>query len=307
MNVFIDGQAGTTGMKLAERARASGRFELLTLSETERKSPKARRDALNDCDIAVLCLPDDAAREAVKMVTSKSVKVLDASVAHRVSPGWTYGFPELAPGQEALIREARYVTNPGCFATAAIALIRPLVDAGLLAPEAAITLHGVSGYSGGGTKLVQAFEENGPERVDANFYMYALGLQHKHLPEIVRHGGLARTPIFVPSVARYRQGMLVSLPLHLDTLKVPGDSCPLALVQQAYKRHYQDCENIWVRTSPPPAILDPEALNDTNVLEIFVVADPGNERMAAIARLDNLGKGSSGAAMANLELMAGSA
>lgn len=303
--IFIDGEAGTTGMKLAERVRASGRFDLIRLAEGERKSVEARRAALNGCDIAVLCLPDDAAREAVAMVTNPRVKVLDASVAHRVSPGWCYGFPELTTGQRERIAIAMRVTNPGCFATGALALVRPLVDAGLLAAGEALTLHGVSGYTGGGRKLIEAFEGLGPDMIRSNHYLYALELEHKHLPEIVVQGGLTKQPIFLPAVGRYRQGMIVSLPLHVGMLKVGTREDALGAVVASYCRHFANSEDITVHTAVEGGRLDPEALNDTNKLEVFVLADASHQRMVAVGRLDNLGKGSSGAAMANLEIMAG--
>lgn len=303
--IFIDGEAGTTGMKLAERLRASSRFELITLGDGERKSVEARRAALNGCDIAVLCLPDDAAREAVAMVTNPCVKLLDASVAHRVSPGWCYGFPELTTGQRERIATAMRVTNPGCFATGALALVRPLVDAGLLAAGESLTLHGVSGYTGGGRKLIEAFEGDGPDEIRSNHYLYALKLDHKHLPEIVVRGGLTKQPIFLPAVGRYRQGMIVSLPLHVGMLKVSAHDNALAVVVSSYCRHYSNNEDIEVHTAVEGGRLDPEALNDTNKLEVFVLADASGQRMVAVARLDNLGKGSSGAAMVNLEIMAG--
>lgn len=302
--IFIDGEAGTTGMKLAERVRASGRFELVTLTGAERKQTEARRAALDACDIAVLCLPDEAAREAVALVSNPQVKLLDASVAHRVSPGWCYGFPEMTAGQRQRIACAMRVTNPGCFATGALALLRPLVDAGLLAADTPLVLHGVSGYSGGGRQLIAAFEGDGPDAIRSNHYLYSLEQPHKHLPEIVLHSGLASAPVFIPSVGRYRQGMLVSLVLHAGLLRAgPHGDVPDTLLS-TYRQHYSASEDIAVRATVPGGRLDPEALNDTNRMEIFVLADPGRRHVTAIARLDNLGKGSSGAALVNLELMA---
>jgi len=309
VTVFIDGEAGTTGMKLAERLRSAGRFKLLTLPHAQRKLESARRDALNTCDIAVLCLPDEAARASVAMIHNKHVRVLDASVAHRVADGWVYGFPELTKGQRSAIANASRVTNPGCFATGAVALLRPLVDANLLLDSAPLSLFGVSGYSGGGRALIEAFEDNGSDRIDANFYLYSLDLKHKHVPEIVKHGGVTRTPIFLPSVGRFRQGMLVSLPLHVDHLSIKGSGL-VAAISEAYAQHYGGCAGVSVhcevtRDASGRALLDPEVLNNTNDLEIFVLSDSSSQQLMLVARLDNLGKGSSGAAMQNLEIMAG--
>jgi N-acetyl-gamma-glutamyl-phosphate reductase len=304
--IFVDGEAGTTGMKLLERLRASNRFEIIALPESERKSAAARRVALNACDIAVLCLPDDAARQAVAMIDNPHVKVLDASVAHRVAPGWCYGFPELTVGQRQRIAVAQRVSNPGCFATGMLALIRPLRDAGLLSAEEALCINGVSGYSGGGRKLIEAFEgNNNTEIIDSRFYLYALDMQHKHLPEVTMHGNLSVKPLFVPSVGRYRQGMLVCLPLQARMLNIGPSKDAVNAVLTVFRDHFSGCDNVLVRTEVENDRLEPEGLNDTNLLEIFVLADPEHQRMVAVARLDNLGKGSSGAAMVNLEIMSG--
>lgn len=302
--IFIDGEAGTTGMKLAERVRSSGDFELLTLSSSERKNVSVRTDALNSCDIAVLCLPDDAARQAVSLVSNPEVKLLDASVAHRVSQGWCYGLPELTEGQTDRIASAMRVTNPGCFATGAIALIRPLIDAGVLHRDARLTMNGVSGYTGGGRPLIDAFEGVGPEVIESNHYIYALDLHHKHIPEMALHGGLAHSPIFVPSVGRYRQGMLVQLPLFLESLSFGKDEDTVTQIFNVFKDHYAGCADIAVYGESAHTRIDPEALNDTNRLEIFILSDSASDRVVLVARLDNLGKGSSGAAMQNLRLMA---
>lgn len=302
--IFVDGEAGTTGMKLRERLRASDRFEIITLPESDRKATAARRAALNACDIAVLCLPDDAAREAVAMIANPHVKVLDASVAHRVAPGWCYGFPELTAGQRQRIAVAQRVSNPGCFATGALALVRPLRDAGLLSAEDPLCINGVSGYTGGGRTLIEAFEDgSNTDTIDSPYYLYALNLQHKHLPEVVMHGNLSMQPLFLPSVGRYRQGILVCLPLHARMLKLGSHKDAANAVLTVFRKHFADNDDILVGEEVENGRLDPEGLNGTNRLEIFVLSDPERRRIVAVARLDNLGKGSSGAAMANLEIM----
>ena len=311
--IFIDGEAGTTGLKLAALIRETGQFELLTLPLDLRKSAEKRREALNDCDIAVLCLPDEAARESVSLISNRNVRVLDASVAHRVSPGWTYGFPEMTVGQQKCICEARRVSNPGCFGIAAVSLIRPLTDAGLIAPQQSLSLFGISGYSGGGRGLIDAFEDSsGLDPISSNYYVYGLSLQHKHLPEITLHSGLKTPPVFVPSVGRFRQGMIVMLPLHRSQTAHPGARAGPALLplfEATYAAHYRGARHVRLRTAASfrTAVtlrLDPEALNDTNDLEVFVFEDAAEEgRALLVARLDNLGKGSSMAALQNLRIM----
>lgn len=304
--IFVDGEYGTTGLKLIRLLRETAQFELISLSERERKSAQARRLALNSCDIAVLCLPDDAAIEAVAMVENPEVKILDASVAHRTAMGWCYGFPELTSGQAERIAAARRVTNPGCFATGILSLVRPLRDAGLLMPDQSLCINAVSGYTGGGRKLIEAFEDPAAEdRIDSRFFMYGLNLQHKHLPEVTKHGNLLQAPLFIPSVGKYRQGMLVCLPLPVSMLRLSSDQGPLNTVLSVFQEHYADCDGVSVRTESDGGRLDPEALNNTNMLEIFILSDPRTRQLLLVARLDNLGKGSSGAAMRNLELMSG--
>ena len=226
-----------------------------------------------------------------------TAKILDASTAHRVAPGWTYGFPELAAGQGAAVAAAQRVSNPGCYSTGAIALLRPLVDAGLIAADAPITINAISGYSGGGKAMIAAFESGQAPA----FELYALGLHHKHVPEIVAHAGLTRGPIFVPSVGRYRQGMLVSIPLHRDLMQ----SSPRPLdVEAALADHYAGAEHVRVLQAPHAAqTLEPEALNGTNLMELSVHTSADGAQMVLVARLDNLGKGASGAAVQNLALM----
>ncbi len=291
--IFIDGEAGTTGLGIARRLAALATISLIRLEDAHRKDPAARRDAMAEADVTILCLPDDAAMEAAAMAPA-GARLLDASTAHRVAPGWVYGLPELEAGAPARIAAAARVSNPGCYATGAIALIRPLIDAGLIPAAQPLTINAVSGYSGGGKSMIAAHEAaNGPA-----FELYALTLAHKHIPEIMAYGGLTTRPIFVPSVGHFAQGMLVSIPVFLDHL--PGAPTAADLLA-AYNAHYAGSHTISVQ--PAPATLNPEALNNTDRLEIFMAAN--GPQIVLIARLDNLGKGASGAAVQNLNLMLG--
>jgi N-acetyl-gamma-glutamyl-phosphate reductase len=299
--IFIDGEAGTTGLGIRTRLEALETVALKSLPSAQRKDLAARRDMMSEVDLVVLCLPDEAAREAAALADelgSDTPKLLDASTAHRVDLAWTYGFPEMAHGQAERIAGARKVANPGCYPTGAIGLIRPLVTAGLMPSDYPVTINAVSGYSGGGRQLIEAHDQTGGPA----FELYALGLEHKHVPETQLYAGLTRRPIFVPSVGHFRQGMLVSVPLHLDTLpgKPTGGDLHAVLAEA-----YRGCDYVRVVEPPAGGKLEPEALNDTNRLELCVYANEARRQAVLVARLDNLGKGASGAAVQNLQLMLG--
>lgn len=292
-SVFIDGEAGTTGLQIRERLAGRGDITLVQLDDERRKDEGARRAAFAEADVAILCLPDDAARQAISL--AGDTRIIDASTAHRVAPGWVYGMPEL-PDQRARIAEASRVANVGCYATASIAMLRPLTDAGIVPADHGVVLTGVSGFSGGGKALIAEYEGGSAP----DFFLYALGQDHKHVPEIMQHGGLSRRPIFQPAVAAFRQGMAVQLHLHADTL--PGGIAGHARIEAALRDAYAG--DPFVAVGSAGARLDPQALNGTNRMQLSVHGD-GKGRVTVAATLDNLGKGASGTAVQNLNLMIG--
>ncbi len=299
--IFIDGEAGTTGLEIRERLEARGDLELLLLGD-RRRDVAARREALNGADAVILCLPDDAAKEAVAMIDNPAVRVIDASTAHRVAPGWTYGFPEMDADQRTAVAGATRVSNPGCYPTGFIALMRPLVKAGLVPADYPVSVNAVSGYSGGGKAMIAEFEAEGSTTAHR---AYGLTLAHKHVPEMTRHAGLSRPVLFAPAVGNYRQGMLVEVPLHLSALpETPSiERLHGALVEAYAGARFVEVADL--ETTEAMTGIEPEGLNGTNRLRLHVFGDREGAQARLVALLDNLGKGASGAAVQNLNLMLG--
>lgn len=303
-SVFIDGDQGTTGLQILARLSRRTDISLITLPEALRKDAGARATAINDCDLALLCLPDAAARQAVTSIRNPRVRVIDASSAHRTDGNWVYGFPEMSPRQSERIAQARRVSNPGCYPTGAVALLRPLVDAGILRADAPLGIHAVSGYSGRGREGIEAHE--GPGAATAlPFQTYGLGLQHKHVPEIELHSGLQRRPVFVPSYGNFRQGIALTIPLHASMLQ---RSVTAQALRELLAQRYRDHRHVQVLDADHTEAmsrLDPQALNGSNELQLAVFGNDKHGHLLLSAVFDNLGKGASGAAVQNLMLMLG--
>jgi N-acetyl-gamma-glutamyl-phosphate reductase len=302
--VFIDGEAGTTGLQIRERLEGRRDIELVSIDPDKRKDAEERKKLLNAADAVILCLPDDAAREAVLLIENSKVVVIDASTAHRVAPDWTYGFAEMSKDQRAAIAKSKRISNPGCYPTGFIALVRPLVEAGVVPRDWALSVNAVSGYSGGGKAMIAEFENTGaPEYTSAPYRIYAMAQKHKHVPEMQKYAGLARAPIFAPSVGRYYKGMIVEAPLPLAAI---ANGSKLADVRVTLARAYEGERFVSVASAEEAAAiktLAPEGLNDTNQMKLYVFGHDEEARLVAL--LDNLGKGASGAAVQNLNIALG--
>jgi N-acetyl-gamma-glutamyl-phosphate reductase len=300
--VFIDGDQGTTGLLIHSRLQGRDNLRLLTLPDSERKDPKRRAEAINSVDVAILCLPDDAARQAVATINSAKVRVIDASSAHRTAPGWVYGLPELDEQQAERIAQAQRVSNPGCYPTGAIALLRPLLSAGLVPAAYPLTVNAVSGYSGGGRAAVERYE-SAEQKADQGVLVYGLNLDHKHVPEIQVHAGLSHRPVFIPSYGSYRQGIALTIALQTRLLPAGVNATHL---HERLRQYYHGSRYVHVAAleqGEAAPMLDPQTVNDSNELQLAVFANPAHGQIVLTAVFDNLGKGASGAAVQNLELM----
>ena len=304
--VFIDGEAGTTGLQIRERLVGRTDLQLISIDPDKRKDADARAEMLNSADAVILCLPDEAAKEAVSLVSNPSTVIIDASTAYRTAEGWAYGFPELDKDQRGKIAASKRISNPGCYPTGAIALTRPLVSAGILPPELPVSYNAVSGYSGGGKAMIAEFEdESAANYTKVPFRIYGLSQAHKHVPEMQKHGGLLTRPFFAPAVGRYMQGMLVEMPLHFVTLH---GTPSLGAIHAALSDHYAGERFVEVASldeAKALITLDPEGLNGTNRLKLFVFGSDTSGQARLVALLDNLGKGASGAAVQNLNIALG--
>ena len=303
--IFIDGEHGTTGLQIRTRMADRRDVELLSIPEAQRRDAAIREDMLNSADIAILCLPDDASREAVAMVSgNNNVRIIDTSTAHRIDPNWAYGFAEMAKGQDAKIAAARFVANPGCYPTGAIALIRPLREAGILPDGYPVTVNAVSGYTGGGKQMIAQMEDQSrPDSISSPHFLYGLPLNHKHVPEMTTHGLLDRAPIFSPSVGKFAQGMIVQVPLHLDALSHDATLESIHAALTAFYAGQSIVEVVPMEESRALPRIDAVELAGKDTMKLFVFGTPGGSQVNLVALLDNLGKGASGAAVQNMDLM----
>lgn len=300
IRLFIDGAAGTTGLEIRERLADRADIAFVTIPDSHRKDPAARAEALNGADAVVLCLPDDAAREAVALIDNSTTRVIDASTAHRTAAGWAYGFAELAPQSRNLLTQSTRISNPGCYPTGFLALVRPLVRAGIVPADLAVSVNATSGYSGGGKSMIAAFEQaDAPDATDTGFRIYGLSLEHKHVPEMQTHAGLHHAPIFLPAVARSYRGMLVEVPLHIHQLKGGVNE-----IRQALGDAYAGSKVVRL-VDEAPSVLTLERCADTDRLDLFVFANDATGQVRLVAALDNLGKGAAGAAVQNLNIAMG--